>query len=69
MIYVYGYKTGCPACTLAKQLLNEHEIEFIFFEVQKGNHPFKTVPQIFNSNGTHFGDYNKLRKEFNNDRS
>ena len=45
MLYLYGYKTGCSACDKLKELFDKHRIEYQFVEVQRGQHPFETVPQ------------------------
>lgn len=63
MINVYGYATGCPACELLKELLAKHNIPYNFIEVPKLTHPFKSVPQVFNPNGSYVGNYNTLQKE------
>ena len=58
---VYGYTSGCDACDKVKQLLAKHRFDYEFIEVEKGKHPFKTVPQVF-LDGTYLGDYNTLKK-------
>ena len=67
MLKVYGYKEGCYACTELKVLLTRYNIPYEFFEVEKGNHCFKSVPQVFNPGGTYVGDYNTIRKDIEGD--
>ncbi len=63
MIKVHGYRRGCTACDMLKQLLNKHNIPFEFIEYEQFKHPFKSVPQVFNPNGTYVGDYIDLKRE------
>ena len=63
MITVHGYRSGCEACDKLKQLLRRYNIPFSFVEYEKQQHPFKSVPQVFNPNGSYIGDYNTLKKE------
>ena len=64
MLIIYGYSTGCEACDKLKLLLSNHNMEYQFIEMEKGNHPFKTVPQTFFSNGTYAGNYSSWKNIF-----
>ena len=64
----------CPYCFAAKKLLKKLDLNYT--EIVIDNKPKlknqmisdsngkKTVPQIFYSDGKHFGDYEKLEKTY-----
>lgn len=68
-LHVYGYPSGCPACDNLKALLIEHGLSFTFHHL----HPqgpkrellraagFSTVPQAFDREGNHLGDYQTIK--------
>ena len=56
VVTIYGYTEGCPACDALKALLINHGIEYRFIPVERGQHPFKTVPQTI-YNDEMVGDY------------
>ena len=63
MITVHGYNKGCPACDKLKLLLRTHDIPFKFIAYKQFEHPFKSVPQVFNPGGSYVGDYNTIKGE------
>ena len=62
-IIVHSYKEGCEACIKLKRLLISHDIPFTSVYYEKLQHPFKSLPQVFNPGGTYVGDYNTIRQE------
>lgn len=69
-VHVYGYPDGCPACDQLKALLIEHGISFTFHHLHRKGPlrealralGFATVPQVFDRNGSHIGDFTTIRK-------
>lgn len=66
MLQVYGYSKGCPACDSLKILLDQHNITYEFIEVQRGDHPFKTVPQVFRGQYEYIGNYLDIKTQLEN---
>ena len=69
-LHLYGYPEGCPACDKLKQLLAEHKLGYTFHPLTP-THParealrdlgFATVPQLFDSNWGHIGDYATVKR-------
>jgi glutaredoxin len=69
-LHIWGYAHGCPACADLKALLLLLGKPYVFYPIDR-NSPeraalrdagFKTVPQVFDHNGWHVGDYADFRK-------
>ena len=62
----------CNFCTKAKELLREKGLPFTEYNLNSGSSKWlltllriaelKTVPQVFNMNGTHIGGYTELKE-------
>lgn len=68
-IHVWGYATGCPACTDLKTLLDTLGVPYVFHDITR-NSPeraalrdagFHTVPQAFTQEGLHLGDWSEFK--------
>jgi glutaredoxin len=73
--YVVGHFTypKCPSCEQAKELLREHDIQYMFIQADKKLFgkvmkvsKSTTVPQIF-MNGEYVGGYDDLVEKLNNE--
>lgn len=67
---VYG-RPGCAFCTKALDLLDKHEIEYEYRDVNEPDHMYalkqllpnvKTIPQVFTI-ASHIGGFDELQKE------
>ena len=67
--HVWGYPEGCPACDKLKGMLTALSINFQFHPIERDSPErqllrdagFATVPQVFDVDGRHIGDYGTLR--------
>jgi glutaredoxin len=73
--YVIGHFTypKCPSCEQTKELLREHDIQYMFIQADKKLFgkvmkvsKSTTVPQIF-MNGEYIGGYDELVEKLNNE--
>jgi glutaredoxin len=73
--YVVGHFTypKCPSCEQTKELLREHDIQYMFIQADKKLFgkvmkvsKSTTVPQIF-MNGEYVGGYDDLVQKLNNE--
>lgn len=69
-IHVWGYATGCPACTNIKTLFSLLNIDHTFHAIEPDSRErnllreagFSTVPQVFTLDGEHLGDWSTFRQ-------
>ena len=76
MIEIWG-KTLCPHCDQAKALMKGAGINYVEYNIQSPSSKWvlyllkrssiTTVPQIFNTNGTHIGGYTDLKEYLEHD--
>jgi glutaredoxin len=71
-MYTILTRNQCSFCDTAKALLKGAEISYVEYNIETDSSrwvlslmkeaDFKTVPQIFSSDGTHIGGYTDLRE-------
>jgi glutaredoxin len=68
-MHIWGYATGCPACSNLKALFDLLKVPYVFYPITPDSHArnelrkagFDTVPQVFTQSGDHLGDFSTFK--------
>jgi len=71
-MWIVSSTDRCTYCTKAKELLRKHGLPYTEYNMTSSSSRWvltllnlaqlKTVPQVFNMNGTHVGGYTELKE-------